>query len=319
MQKIPAHQHSIDDIPVGQILGMVPQAVTPLANVVFVDAVNGDDGAGGIGTGVPYQTMQAAVDAVVAANAVPPLGRKGFTIIPGAWQQFDEDLTIDVSNALHLVIQAQGGWMLGDFSAGTWRPPAGVGRNLTFTGSAVTVDGIRPSVVINSTAMTPWNPTSHEAYSGARIAGSILVTGGGLPGNLEFAFEGEVYGEGQANAVDFGTTITSTYWREVRLKKPLVGAIGTNIFKGWDCRFQGKLTFASMGGFFGCELEDGVVCGGPGGVPPEGFFFCDLQGDYDCGGAGRLRLDLSSNTTFVANAATLSGGTTKTLLNDATP
>jgi hypothetical protein len=164
--------------------------------------------------------------------------------------------------------------------------------------------------------MTPWNPTSHEAYSGARIAGSILVTGGGLAGNLEFAFEGEVFGEGNTNAVDFGTTITSTYWREVRLKKPLVGA-NTNFFKAWDCRFQGKIDVSGYSGVFNCELEDGMTCGALASVPPQGFFGCDLQGAYDCGGAGNLRLDLASNTTFVANGATLAGGTTKTLLNNA--
>ena len=183
----------------------------PSPNLVLVDADNGDDTLGGIGTGAPFKTMQAAIDAIVIANAVAPLGRKGYTICPGPWQQFDEDLTIDLSNALHLVIAAQGAWMLGDFSAANWRPVTGVGRDITFTGSAAAVDGIRPSFSCATMPGTEWNPTSNQSYSGARISGGF--TSGNLAGNLEFSFEGEVFGEGVTDAINFGTTIISAYFK----------------------------------------------------------------------------------------------------------
>ena len=103
----------------------------------------------------------------------------------------------------------------------------------------------------------------------------------------------------------------------MRLKKPLNSA-NLNFFRAWDCRFQGLITCAGYSCIFNSELEAGMTCSGLAGVPPQGFFNNDLQGAFDCGGAGLLRLDLASNTTFVDNGATLGGGTTKTLLNNAT-
>lgn len=285
-----------------------------LPNIVLVDAVNGDDTLGGIGNGLPFKTMQAAINAIVVDNAIAPLGRKGYTLWPGPWQQFDEDLSVDVSNALHLVIAAQGGWMLGNFDQNNWRPAAGVGRDITFTGSAAAVGGIRPSFSCATVPGTEWNPTSNQSYSGARISGSFLS--GNLAGNLEFSFEGEIFGEGNADAINFGTTIISAYLKETRLKKPL-NSSQLNLFRAWNCRFEGLITCVSYSGIFNCELEGGMTAGGLGGVPPQGFFQCDLQGPYNCGGAGLLRLDSPSNFHFEASGATLAGGTTRTLLERA--
>jgi hypothetical protein len=266
-----------------------------LSHLVFVDAVQGDDSAGGIDNGVPYATMQAAVNAIVADNATAG-PRTGYTIIPAPFQQFDETLTIDVSDALHLSIICQGGWMLGDFPNPAWRPVSGAGRDLVLTGDASAVDGIRPSLSIQTAAWASWNATSHEAYSGPRISGKIdgtAITGG----NLEFAFEGEIFGEGSAVAVDFGASvIVSAYWRDARPKKAVTG---TNLlmFKSWDCRFQGLITCSAYSAFYNCELEGGLTtAGGLAGVPPQGFYSCDLQGTFTGPASAWLLLDPASNS-----------------------
>lgn len=290
---------------------------SPLSHLILVDGVTGNDTDATIDNGIPFATMQAAVSAIVVDNAISPLGRKGYSIFPAPFQQFDEDLTIDVSNALHLSIIAQGGWMLGDFSAANWRPVTGVGRDLILTGSALPVDGIRPAISIQTAAWVGWNPTSNESFSGPRIAGRIdgtAMTGG----NLEFAFEGEVFGEGHADAADFGTTIVSSYWRDVRLKKP-IGGTNLLMFKSWDSRFQGLVSCAQHSGFFNCELEGGLTTSGNAGVPPQGFYDCDLQGTFTGPASAWLYLDPASNYWFKTNGATIAGGGSKTIIGDLVP
>jgi hypothetical protein len=186
----------------------VPFSLGSLGHLLLVDGVSGDDSAATVDNGVPFKTMQAAVNAAVADNATSG-PRTGYSIFPAPFQQFDETLTIDVSAALHLSIIAQGGWMLGDFPAPAWRPVGGVGRDLVLVGDASPVDGIRPSLSIQTAAWASWNATSHEAYSGPRISGKIDATAV-VGGNLEFAFEGEIFGEGSAVAADFGTLIVSS-------------------------------------------------------------------------------------------------------------
>jgi hypothetical protein len=140
---------------------------TALSGVVTVDSVNGNDSQGGIANGVPFRTMQAAVDAIVQDNATAG-PRAGYTLTPAPWQQFDEDLSIDVSNALHLSLVADGGWMLGDFSAPIWRPVAG--RDLLLVGDASPVDGIRPSLSIQTAAWASWKSSLWRVKYLVRVA-----------------------------------------------------------------------------------------------------------------------------------------------------
>lgn len=279
----------------------------PLSHLVLVDNVTGDDAAAGIGNGVPFATIQAAINAIVADNAVGPIdGKKGYLLRLAPWQMYDEDVFIDVSNALHLTMLVNGNG-LGQFLAADWDPTTP--RSLVLTGSPANVNGIRPGIFICSDAWSAWKPTTGQAYAGLRIGGDIDGTTM-TAGNLEFAFEGEVWGN-----VDFGATaIVSSYWRQTRIKG-IVNGNNLLIFRARYSRFEGAITCSNYSLFDKCRIQSGMTVGGLGGVAPQGFFGCEMAGAFDCGGPGRLRLDAASNTTFVDNGATLGGTTTKKLLD----
>lgn len=164
---------------------------TPQSNVALLDAINGNDLTGGVGTGLAFQTMQAAVDACKAAHdALGPVDsaarfRSGYVIDPAPFTSYDEDVTIDVTNGFHLQITGKAGWMLGVFDAINWAPNVASNRSITITGDSR--DGgagidIRPSVIIGSLDATPYFGTNHLAWYGPRIAGQLkidLVTGEG--------------------------------------------------------------------------------------------------------------------------------------------
>lgn len=297
-------------------------ALVGAARMAYVDPIAGDDAQASVGGSTPYQTMQAAATAVVAAHQAAGSEFSGYiirNIVPFA--QYDEDVSVNFTGALHLGMQSIGGCMIGDFQNANWLPAVGVGRNFNCTGDFAPVNSVRPLLTFQSLLTAPWGGTTNSAYAGWRIAGSIkgdTVVGG----NLELSLDDmDIFGEGETNAIDFTGTnpIVSAYIHECRIRKALNGP-NFNLFKAVRTRFTGLVTVTGQSEISKCRIQGGWTSGGLAGVPPQGFFGCDMQaGSYDLGGAGLLHLDGSSNYFFKASGATLTGGTTKTIIDDLTP
>lgn len=163
--------------PSGGGAGWTEGSTEELSGTVLVDAVKGNDATGGIGNGLPYKTMQAAVDAVVADNAAGGAPWNGYVLLVAPFTEYDEDVTIDVSNQLHLIITSTGHFMIGSFGQGAntqWGPNNA--RNINFVGSsAAGANSVRPTVVIQSMNALPYDPTTNEAYaSGCRVSGKLM-------------------------------------------------------------------------------------------------------------------------------------------------
>jgi hypothetical protein len=305
------------------------------SNVAKLDAVLGDDAAAAVGNGIPFQTMQAAVNACkVAHDALGPPGsaarfRSGYTIDVAPWTSYDEDITIDVTDGFHLQITGKAGWMLGVFDAVNWAPNAGSNRSITITGDSQ--DGgagidVRPSVVIGSlTDFSPYFGTNHLAWYGPRIAGQLkidLVTGGQpLSGHCEIVLNCEIFGNTFAECIDMTgkNPIITLQIVNSRFRKAANFGTASNIFGALRSRFSGLLTCNTYATFEICRFSAGfTVTGSAAGFPPTGLFDCGCAGTFT-GPVGQLLwIDLSSNTSLVDGGNSVVGWTKK-ILNNATP
>jgi len=331
--------HSIEGLAAGSQAYFIAKPSVPSApavgttNVARLDSVLGNDATAAVGSDIPYKTLQAAVNACKAAHdALGPVDsaarfRSGYVIDPAPFTQYDEDVTIDVTNGFHLQITGRGGWMLGVFDAVNWAPNAVSNRSITITGdSRALTEDIRPSVIIGSLDSTPYFGTNHLAWYGPRIAGQIkidLVTGGQpLSGHCEFGLNCEIFGNTFAECVDMNgkNPIITLQLVNARFRKAANFGTASNIFGAWRSRFSGLLTCNTWATFNICRFQAGFTCTGDVAVafPPAGFFSCGMAGTYT-GPAGKfLRLDLASNTSLVEGGNVIVGWTKK-LLNDATP
>jgi len=369
MSKVPHHYHSIDDLPVGEGPDKIPLSTmipppTPApvgtSNTARLDAVLGNDATATVGGTIPFKTMQAAVNACKAAHdalygtlpseppavALPPPpmnARQGFVIDVAPYTSYDEDVTINVSGAFHLMITGEAGWELGVFdgTVTNWQPAAASTRSITITGNpyvntagAPNLD-IRPSVIITSKARAPWHGTNHLAWWGPRIAGRVLFdlpNQAGAPpayaGNVEVVIDGEVFGNGFANAVE---CINTTYagvalgnnplltieLNRCRFRKPANFGTQCTLGQAIGSRFDGLLSTGTYGTISLCRFSAGWTATAAAAFFPAGVFNSFMAGTFTGNVGAFLRLDLASNTTLVANG-NLVAGWTKTLLNDAT-
>jgi hypothetical protein len=296
-----------------------------------VDGNRGDDARATLGSVIPYKTIQAAIDAVVAAHAlIGPADsverfRSGYVIQIEPFTQYDEDLVIDVTNGLHLQITSTAGWMLGVFDATNWAPNPTSGRSITITGdSRPLAFDIRPSIIIGSLAdFAPYFATNHLAWYGPRISGQIkidLVTGGQpLSGHCEMVFNCEVFGNTFADCVDMAgkNPIITLQIVNSRFRKAANFGTASNIFGAWRSRFSGLLTCNTWATFNSVRFDAGfTTTGNVANFPPAGLFNCGCNGTFTGPAGPNLRIDLASNTTLVDNG-NLVVGWSKKLLNDA--
>jgi len=304
------------------------------SNVALLDAIKGNDATAVLGTGFPFKTMQAAVNACKAAHDAlgPPDSplrfRSGFTIDVAPWTSYDEDITIDVTNGFHIQITGRAGWMLGVFDAVNWAPSPTSNRSILITGDSRAFDptiDIRPSVIIGSmTDFSPFFGTNHLAWYGPRIAGQIkidLVTGGQpLSGHCEIVLNCEIFGNTFAECIDMTgkNPIIALQIINSRLRKAANFGTASNIFGAIRSRFSGLLTCNTWATFDLCRFQAGfTTTGNVANFPPAGLFNCGCAGVFTGPAGPNLRIDLASNTTLVAGGNAVVGWT-KVLLNDAT-
>jgi len=299
------------------------------ANVARLDAVNGSDATGVVGTGLAYKTMQAAVNACKALHdALGPVDsvlrfRSGWVIQVAPFTSYDEDVIIDVTNGFHLQITGKAGWNLGVFDAINWTPNAGSNRSITITGDSRAFDptiDIRPSVIIGSLDATPYFGTNHLAWYGPRIAGQLkidLVTAGGpLSGHCEIGLNCEIFGNTFADCVDMSgkNPIITLQIVNTRFRKAANFGTASNIFGAIRSRFSGLLTCNTWASFELCRFQAGfTTTGNVAAFPPAGLFNCFCSGTFTGPAGPNLRIDLASNTTLLDSGSAVIGWTKKLL------
>ncbi|TAL40469.1 MAG: hypothetical protein EPN91_13140 [Salinibacterium sp.] len=291
-----------------------------MANTAYLDDVYGNDSKASVGSPVPFKTFQAAVNALRTAYLALGTRKAGMVLVVAPFTEYDENVTIDVSDGFKLLVTSDGGYNIGKFDAASvWGPS--VRRDLIIIGDAGNggATDIRPGIMFGTRATRPAHVTTHQAYYGPRISGQINFDGL-TAGNLEFTFEGEVYGMGGIEgASNIGNQILSLYLHNCRFRTAANFGTNSNLFQGRLCRFDGLLTIGQASDVVETRINAGLTVGSVGSVPPIGFFNSFLDGAFTGPATAWIRLDLASNTTFVANGnGPIVGGGSKLLLNDAT-
>ena len=260
-------------------------------NVGYVDPVNGDDATGEIGTVQAFRTIQAFLDAVPAGNDSVS-ARNVFTAIisPG---DYDEDLTIDIARK-RIVLTGPGSWNLGTFGAANWAP-SGTRRNITITGSAANIDGIRPGFVIASFLPLSEAMTTHESYlTKPRISGKIDLTGAAGVGSIELALTCEIFGDAGVS-IDAGAAIIQSYIYHSRMRGTLTG-VNWQFQVAQRSRFSGLISVDNYSLFQSCRIDAGMTIAGSGfaGIRPNGILLTNFSGLYT-GAAGSFNCDSYTN------------------------
>ena len=298
------------------ILDFASSAGLGQRNVGLVDLLNGNDATGAIGTARPFKTIQAFLDAVPAGNDSAS-ARNVFTaeIAPG---DYDEDLAVDISRK-RIVLTGPGSWNLGTFDAANWGP-SGVRRNITVTGAAANIDGIRPGFIIASNLPLTEAMTTHESYlTKPRISGKIDLTGATGIGSIELGLTCEIFGDAGVS-IDAGLAIIQSYIYHSRMRGTLTGS-------NWQfqvnerTRFDGLITVDNYSLLLACRVNGGMTVTSvpPAGITPFGIVDTNFTGGTFTGPPLSVLLDAYSNHFFKTNGVALAGGATKVILGDLVP
>lgn len=309
----------------------MPAGTSPFSNTALLDSVHGDDARAAVGNGTPFATAQKAIDACYAKFlAAPASERRGYTIEVAPFTQYDEDWDITVTGGFHLLVTSSASYFIGDFNTsalGIWAPSAANAKNINILGSIANVNGVRPGVVFSTSASQPWNPTTGQSFFGPRVSGRISFDGVTVDGNVEFTFQGEVWGQVTLTTATNSTNKTlSLYFIDARFKQPVSLDANSNLFQFIRSRMDdGKLLTvgkysnmadsAILGGVSANGLGFGVLPAPPASTP-QGFFGCELKGVFTglLAGPVLFMFDGSSNASFMANAGTIAGVGQKVLL-----
>jgi hypothetical protein len=291
--------------------GGVPFAgALALRNTLWVDPVTGDDATAGVGTGRPFRTLQAAINAV-PRGSTSASARNVFTVLISP-ADYDEDLTIDLGQR-RIVLASWGPWGLGVFNAADWAPSTA--RSITVTWNGAThpvVDGIRPGLVIAPLALPGEGQTTHQAYlTRPRISGLFDFTGAAVS-SIEVTLCCEVFGVAGV-ALNAGLATLQLYLWSSRLRG---SASGTNVQLqvARDSRFDALVSVGAYSLLENCRFAAGftTVAAPPATLTPQGFVNCDVAGTFTAPATG-FRTDANTQHYFETNAGTLAGGATKAL------
>jgi hypothetical protein len=288
-------------------------------NLLFVD--------GGTSVGVteqegsllaPFSTIQAALDVIpTATNAAESRRVFGVVITPG---DYDEDLSLDIAGKRVLLL-SWGPWGLGTFDTADWAP-SGTRRNITISGAAATIDGIRTAFGIATLPEIGQRYTTHQSYfTGARISGQILITATG--GSIELDLEAEVFGTtGASGGVSLDATannpILQMYLYKGRWRGQILGGTNSQFQHASETRFNGLVSVGAYSLIDRCRIDGGftVAAAGAAGLQPQGFLNSVFTGGTFTGPAGSLRLDVFTDYWVRTNAIVLAGGATKVLYGE---
>jgi len=295
----------------------VPSASATLVHELYVDP-NGSDITGNGSILKPYQTIQFALDQIPAATTAAQSKQVFLIIISPA--DYDEDLSIDITGK-RVILTSPGPWGLGTFDAVDWGP-SGTLRNITISGVAASINGIRPGFAIANQINPGERQSTHQSYfTGARISGQILIPA--TVGSLEIDLEAEVFGVGGV-ALDASVSnpILQLYVYNGRYRGIFNAGTNSNFQHAERCRFDGLVTIGSYSLMDRCRFNAGftALSATPGGVLPDGFinsFFA--AGTTFTGPAASFRLDGYTNARFKLGACILAGGATKIIYDDDVP
>lgn len=300
----------------------IPSGAVFMQQTAIVDPPHGNDLTGAFGDlSLPFQTIQAAINAVPTPAIGDSAGSRTVWVILVSPGTYDEDLLVDITRK-RIILASVGPWNLGLFNSADWQP-SGTRRNITlFTTDAIVNDGIRNGFSIQPMLPAGEGLTTHQAYlTRPRISGAIDVSAVGGP-SLELTLSAEVYGTtggSGGTSIVGGAAIIQSYFYHCRFRGMLSGT-NWNFQVNERTRFGGLVNVLAYSTILSCRFDAGmtVASAANAGILPGGFYDSDFAGTFT-GPAGSLRLDGATNYWFKTNGAVLAGGATKVIQDDLVP
>lgn len=296
---------------------LIPNAAFPSSNcprVLFASSFNAAAGNGSEAN--PFQSLQAAVDAVNAAVQAEAGHRtnKRFIICICPDSRFDEDLEIPA--ALHLTLWCKGTWTLGDAALNDMQ--SSVARNLLLhvDQNVEDLDGVplnRPAFNIVS-ANRGISSSTHPGYSmNATISGDFLIndgTEGNPTSNTELNLNGVRINGNLDGILNSGALPLNCFFNSV-----FIGGF-YNVPFGFLVRVIDSelhdITCSDYGLFTRCEISNITTDDSTGlGVPPTGFFDTIFKNGFTFtrgAGAADFLVDETSRESFNNAGGVLAGG-----------
>lgn len=285
----------------------------------LVDPALGNDATGAFGDlGLPFQTIQAACNAVPEATNSAEIRRVYVILIASG--SYDEDLTINLTRR-HIALLGIGPWNLGAFggAVANWSPSNT--RNIVCNVNLGNIDSIRHSLTIGTVFVPGEGLSTHPSYNtGARISGNITINDNVLGGTTkELYFQGQVFDNGATGSSfavgGVGGGIMNVYVTRSRFASAFGGA-PVRLQLADRSRFQGLVNLNVLSRIQSSQLEGGLTClSASADIEPSGIVGCYFAGVFT-GPAGSARVDGSTYRSMRANGATLAGGATINLLED---
>jgi len=288
---------------------------------------SGNDATGQFGDlAKPFQTIQAAIDAVPSTTDPPT----SWTILiaPG---QYDEDLAIDATNR-HLSLLGLGPWHLGKFNepGGTsaWSPTKARNINVSTTLMS-TVNNVRSSLTIGALTAVDSGFSTHLAYStAARIAGQIrYFAGTASAASTELHLAGvQIFGLGGSGRAldtsDYTGAVHLWAWRTrfgattPVLTPQVFGPSNLRVQVAHQCRFDGPFEPYNYARVESCRIRQGMTVTSAGAdEEPSGIIGCEVSGNF-VGPTGAFRYDGNTAWWWVNNGATPIGPHASKVLQD---
>jgi hypothetical protein len=267
--------------------GATAGASPVVTRTAFVDPVLGNNATGAFG-GLPFQTIQAAINAVPAAVSAATAHPWTIVVAPTS---YDESLAITLT-ARRIVLTSWGPWNLGLF-AGAGGTPSTT-RNVVVAGSTAAVGGVSPGLVIQA-----FTPTTEQALNGARISGQINFAAMVGATAVELICQAEVFDTGATGeSIDAGTVTLEMTLAKCRFATSLFGTNAV-VVQAEGCVFDGLVDVMEYRTVSYCKINAGWRAS----VSTSGAFVdCDwTAGNFNGMGTGNLRGDDYTLNSFYEN------------------
>lgn len=284
----------------------------------YVDAANGDDATGQIGTHKAFKTIQAAINSV-PAYSTPAEQRRWWQILvaPGT---YDEALVVDTTRRKIAIF---GVFNLGLFDGSAWG--ATNNRNITVRQTAGNIESHRHSFMLGSHVPQGEAITTHPGYMGVpRISGKIILDDTAIPGGTtaDFYLNCEVFDQAATGVSLDGTSKAggaNIYLHRARMRTGVSGSMFL-LQKAERCRFDGDVSIRSYS-----RLQDNYFAGNftctvvpTPDVEPYGFINCTFASSkVVTTPALGFVLDAVTDYWFTTRSCTLGGAATKVVTEGA--
>jgi hypothetical protein len=260
------------------------------------------------GTIATFTTLQTAFNSIPAATNATE-ARQVYTVyVPSG--VYDEDVTVAANNR-RIIMVCQGAVSLGTLTGSSWGT-GGTARNFTIANNGTaTIDGVRSSFAITSTASTSDGLSTHQAnISKFKISGNLVLSSA-IGISSEFYLEVEVFGNLDASGYAGNCNIytKNSHYRGT------VGSSTARLQYAHRTQFDGLITVNNYTLIDDCVIAAGMATTSATiDLNPSGIVNTHFTGTFT-GPASSLRLDGVTNGFFVANGASLAGGATKVYMD----